>query len=1183
MRLPLLFLVERLKAVVLFPHSLSNHATTDRRLAVLVAGADKACCIRYPAIEVIVEERAKSHLVCLLGQFRLICGVRLKQQSQLWLGFSAWRYVRGVMLFAPGVNEVAKQSSSRAAIGAGHLKVAAGRTWQVENDRDTTTQRSSEGTLPYLSYQQRLTERHMESHDKTLVADCRPDPNSTVPADNAAHPPTTTEPAASSSKTSQEVETKAGKRRGTVKTNRREKTSKKHRHRKAKVVISTVQRNIDSDSNEDESESPYSSSGSESESESDDAEDHSQLKKKKKKKKNPNSMLTFLKGKSNASSKSSRKKNAGNDSGSGTSDSSDTSDSSSSDSEGASRKVKKEKSKKDEDDLTKQMGLLQLQVSQLQQQLVLANQQQPPTTSAYGYPPYLNMNPALIGGIPAAYHGGIPSIGLQSFPPAFQPPPPPPPPPVEPPPRGGPPGRFRGGHPRRGRRVGDESATDNGFPPHPQSRKKGMRADFKRVDWVWDTSMYTFKLQDTAETTNDSQYNDYIFHVRRTFDCEGKYRATFVDIKSKLLRECLQDVIGNIRGISLVDGTPKLDPNLLFLYLEEFREHLKQLKHLDPAGDNRKELKKNQTRIDNKRKHLKVLVKYLDKDYAKVKDSLYPMLQNGLITFDLLWALWKPNTLAYAHTYGSAEVPRVFRVETADRQASIVKGNFYYVDGKYFEYDGKRFGYGNMSEEINEFPGARKITSLPCYPLQYHKDEEQVRKVLVERGKKFVSLSGAHYKSYSGVAYFKKKKNVIVKFNVKDSRVMVDPGIFRRINPNYYVSMVRPKDHDILSDDEYGDVDPCGCDSQDDSDKDGVKYVTKAFRTPDGKVCLAQIPRDEIEDDENDERLDTHPSNSKAKGTPDGGTPGTEGSDADTDFTDEDYLIASPVVLGFSFSEKQWLEFTVSGVREIKWNDQAWDSLVLDAETKDLIRALVESRKFNAARTIDDVIQGKGKGLVTVLHGPPGTGKTLTAEGISELLKCPLYMASAGELSTDSRYLEAELQKILDICHAWGAILLLDEADVFLEKRNMHDLHRNALVSIFLRQLEYFQGILFLTTNRVETFDEAFQSRIHIALRYENLTLSAKKSIFEMFIERVRALGTMETGPFTPEDIEKLARNELNGREIKNAVCSAQDLAVSKGEPLSMKHVAHVLGVHAKFGRDLRGGQVYDEAMRSYF
>lgn len=150
-------------------------------------------------------------------------------------------------------------------------------------------------------------------------------------------------------------------------------------------------------------------------------------------------------------------------------------------------------------------------------------------------------------------------------------------------------------------------------------------------------------------------------------------------------------------------------------------------------------------------------------------------------------------------------------------------------------------------------------------------------------------------------------------------------------------------------------------------------------------------------------------------------------------------------------------------------------------------QALVESHKYHAAESIDDVIQGKGKGLVAVLHGPPGTGKTLTAEGISELLKCPLYMVSAGELGTDSRYLEAELQKILDICHAWGAILLLDEADVFLEKRNIADIHRNALVSIFLRQLEYFQGILFLTTNRVEV---SFDDLVNVSCRLCGCPLS---------------------------------------------------------------------------------------------
>ena len=78
---------------------------------------------------------------------------------------------------------------------------------------------------------------------------------------------------------------------------------------------------------------------------------------------------------------------------------------------------------------------------------------------------------------------------------------------------------------------------------------------------------------------------------------------------------------------------------------------------------------------------------------------------------------------------------------------------------------------------------------------------------------------------------------------------------------------------------------------------------------------------------------------------------------------------------------------------------------------------------------------GKGRGLVAVLHGPPGTGKTLTAEGIAELLKRPLYMVSTGELGTRPDQLETELNKILDVAHSWGAVLLLDEADVFLGTR----------------------------------------------------------------------------------------------------------------------------------------------------
>ena len=102
--------------------------------------------------------------------------------------------------------------------------------------------------------------------------------------------------------------------------------------------------------------------------------------------------------------------------------------------------------------------------------------------------------------------------------------------------------------------------------------------------------------------------------------------------------------------------------------------------------------------------------------------------------------------------------------------------------------------------------------------------------------------------------------------------------------------------------------------------------------------------------------------------------------------------------------------------------------------------------------------------LTVAISGPPGVGKTLTAESVAEEMKVPLYMMSAGDLGLDPRQVESKLQGILDMCTRWNAILLLDEADVFLEQRSLHELERNKLVSIFLRVLEYYEGIMFLVS-----------------------------------------------------------------------------------------------------------------------
>lgn len=90
------------------------------------------------------------------------------------------------------------------------------------------------------------------------------------------------------------------------------------------------------------------------------------------------------------------------------------------------------------------------------------------------------------------------------------------------------------------------------------------------------------------------------------------------------------------------------------------------------------------------------------------------------------------------------------------------------------------------------------------------------------------------------------------------------------------------------------------------------------------------------------------------------------------------------------------------------------------------------------------------------------------------------------------------------LAHKWGCVLLLDEADVFLAKRSKADLRRNAVTSVFLRSLEYYAGILFLTTNRVGGIDPAFKSRIHLSLFYPRLGRDETVKLYKVFVQRAK-------------------------------------------------------------------------------
>ncbi|EAW12080.1 ATP-binding protein [Aspergillus clavatus NRRL 1] len=276
------------------------------------------------------------------------------------------------------------------------------------------------------------------------------------------------------------------------------------------------------------------------------------------------------------------------------------------------------------------------------------------------------------------------------------------------------------------------------------------------------------------------------------------------------------------------------------------------------------------------------------------------------------------------------------------------------------------------------------------------------------------------------------------------------------------------------------------------------------------------------------------------------------------ELTDHQRLLATCMLQGYSLKDKRWLEFDLSNVKDIVWDSQAFDSLVLpenQQHLKQLILALTKAQS-KQADAFDDVVQGKGRGIIMQLSGPPGVGKTLTAESVAEVMQAPLYVMSAGDLGSTAEKVEDALKDILRMVPKWGAVLLLDEADVFMEARTSSDLERNELVSIFLRMLEYYEGILFLTTNRAENIDPAFESRIHVSIVYPDLEITSRRHIWSQFLTR-----TAGTANFSGEQLDSLAAVKLNGRQIKNVVKTAHLLSWSQEKPLAYEHVQTVLNL----------------------
>jgi len=485
-------------------------------------------------------------------------------------------------------------------------------------------------------------------------------------------------------------------------------------------------------------------------------------------------------------------------------------------------------------------------------------------------------------------------------------------------------------------------------------------------------------------------------------------------VQSPLLKKLLAGVLKGYPGITVglnrLEFTGKFEP-----LIHRWAELQAAIDKLDDKTEEERTTKD----------HANLLQDALVKEFKSLIDRSQDLKNKRVMTYDDLWTLFQPGATIFTRQDGQETAMTLLDT----KYGQDCKGNpCFYVRCKFVDWDGTRFGTTKSTSLIYEYSGTRHISQLRAFPIEYHPDAQALRARLIERGTKAEALAGPNYRAYHGIGWRQGNFGAKDKYNV-EGRIVIDTYGWNRFNPSYAI-----------------------------------------YNQPFTQKEIATVSEEENEDSEVEDDGESGDSDDMPM---DGHFADEDDASKRPPLSTEQKLICSPLLRGYSLKSKLWLNFFVNSVKGIEWQNDAFERLVLPKNQKELILGFTESQRKHR-NSFDDVIEGKGRGMIILLCGPPGVGKTLTAESVAEEMKVPLFMMSAGDLGLDPSKVEAKLQDILEMCTRWHSVLLLDEADVFLEQRSLHELERNKLVSIFLRVLEYFEGMPFLP-NRHEQSNKAYQ------------------------------------------------------------------------------------------------------------
>ncbi|KAI1321381.1 P-loop containing nucleoside triphosphate hydrolase protein [Xylariaceae sp. FL0255] len=553
--------------------------------------------------------------------------------------------------------------------------------------------------------------------------------------------------------------------------------------------------------------------------------------------------------------------------------------------------------------------------------------------------------------------------------------------------------------------------------------------------------------------------------------------------------------------------------------------------------------------------HIDLLLRFLDCTIMPEVRKEMERNEKGLYTYEYAWVFYKPgDTILLSFREETNLKPRVIHSSTW--------GTFVYpptawnLKSWYLKYDGTYVERYKDSSELLPFDGESRLEDLKVNldDLESGATRKEISDQL-DYGKRYWELLKGQCKYHSG-------KTENFPHNEVNGLVMVDPK-------TYYTQERSPQGNKISGEDCRVWLSDCQC-----------------------RVCKKK--KTELEVSQLASVFEKY--NSIAPETW-------------IELTDHQYILCADSIPAFVFRTRSWETVHVKNLSGPLFDEAKIDYLIMDSTRKNTLMALSKSfARINKdgeqlARepwAADFVAVGlrsltsrnpKELSLCFLLHGRPGVGKTCTAECIASFTKRPLMILTPSDIGTDPEDVEDNLVRNFKLAKRWNAVLLIDEADVFMERRSTADLVRNSLVAAFLRALEFYDGILFLTTNRVGSFDDAFISRVHVQMYYPEFNDEQRQAIWKTFIDKLnRERSDIRITIDAKEYIRgtEIRALKWNGREIRNVFQTAVSLAEYESEKdeegntmVTDEHLKSVIDLSKDFKGYLSELHGADEAKRA--